>query len=81
MKLLHPCTLYMVYMISRKCYEKLLMHAIIQGTYYILISYPGPYTFSIGDTSELSDYVSGGYAIQCKMPKTLNFVRIILFIY
>ncbi len=39
----------------------------------------GPYTFSIGDTSGLSDYVSGGYAIQCKMPKTLKFVRTNIF--
>ena len=41
---------------------------------YFVIS--GPYTFSIGDTSGLSDYISGGYAVQCKMPKTLDFVRI-----
>ncbi|CAB4016231.1 ubiquitin-like modifier-activating enzyme 1 [Paramuricea clavata] len=41
---------------------------------YFVIS--GPYTFSIGDTSGLSDYVSGGYAVQCKMPKTLNFKSI-----
>ena len=36
----------------------------------------GPYTFSIGDTSGLSNYVSGGYAIQCKIPKTLKFVSV-----
>lgn len=33
----------------------------------------GPYTFSIGDTSNLSDYVRGGYATQVKVPKTVNF--------
>jgi len=33
----------------------------------------GPYTFTIGDTSELSEYVRGGIAIQVKMPKTLTF--------
>lgn len=34
----------------------------------------GPYTFSIGDTSELSPYVRGGIATQVKQPKILNFV-------
>ena len=34
----------------------------------------GPYTFSIGDTSGLSDYVSGGIVTQAKMPKTISFV-------
>ncbi|ORX81993.1 ubiquitin-activating emzyme E1 [Basidiobolus meristosporus CBS 931.73] len=33
----------------------------------------GPYTFSIGDTSGFSDYVSGGVFTQVKMPKILNF--------
>ncbi|GAB6029875.1 E1 ubiquitin-activating protein [Chamberlinius hualienensis] len=33
----------------------------------------GPYTFSIGDTSGLSDYVRGGLATQVKMPKTVEF--------
>lgn len=33
----------------------------------------GPYTFSIGDTSAFSDYVSGGVVIQVKMPKIQNF--------
>jgi len=33
----------------------------------------GPYTFSIGDTSGLSDYVRGGVATQVKTPKTLKF--------
>ena len=34
----------------------------------------GPYTFSIGDTSSFSDYVSGGIVAQVKMPKTIKFV-------
>jgi len=33
----------------------------------------GPYTFSIGDTSDLSDYVRGGIATQVKMPETFQF--------
>ncbi|KJE96221.1 ubiquitin-like modifier-activating enzyme 1 [Capsaspora owczarzaki ATCC 30864] len=33
----------------------------------------GPYTFSIGDTTGLSDYVRGGTATQVKQPKTLAF--------
>jgi len=34
----------------------------------------GPYTFSIGDTSALSDYVRGGIATQTKQPKDISFV-------
>ena len=34
----------------------------------------GPYTFSIGDTSSLTPYKSGGIAIQVKQPKRLKFV-------
>lgn len=33
----------------------------------------GPYTFSIGDTSSLSEYKEGGAATQVKMPKTVKF--------
>ncbi|KAF6030276.1 UBA1 [Bugula neritina] len=33
----------------------------------------GPYTFSIGDTSALSDYVRGGIATQTKQPKDISF--------
>ena len=33
----------------------------------------GNYTFSIGDTSEFSDYIDGGIVTQVKMPKTLAF--------
>jgi len=37
----------------------------------------GPYTFSIGDTSNLSDYVSGGLFHQVKQPKTLSFKSLV----
>ena len=41
--------------------------------------YPsGPYTFSIGDTSGLSDYVRGGIVTQVKMPKVVKFVSILM---
>lgn len=33
----------------------------------------GPYTFTIGDTSSLGAYTTGGYATQVKKPKTLKF--------
>lgn len=33
----------------------------------------GPYTFSIGDTKNLSKYIRGGIVTQVKMPKKLNF--------
>jgi len=36
----------------------------------------GPYTFSIGDTSNLQDYIRGGIATQVKMPKTISFKSI-----
>lgn len=34
----------------------------------------GPYTFSIGDTSDLGNYVRGGLFQQVKMPKQVDFV-------
>lgn len=34
----------------------------------------GPYTFSIGDSQSLTDYIRGGVATQVKMPKAINFV-------
>ncbi|VDB90166.1 unnamed protein product [Peniophora sp. CBMAI 1063] len=37
------------------------------------ITVKGPYTFSIGDTSNLGDYKSGGIFTQVKMPKIINF--------
>lgn len=38
------------------------------------VTVKGPYTFSIGDTSGLSDYISGGLFQQVKMPKQMAFV-------
>lgn len=38
------------------------------------VNVKGPYTFTIGDTSGLSDYVSGGTFTQVKMPKIIEFV-------
>lgn len=37
------------------------------------ITVKGPYTFSIGDTSELSDYTMGGIVAQVKTPTTVSF--------
>ncbi len=34
----------------------------------------GPYTFSVGDTSGMSDYVRGGIVKEVKMPKKVSFV-------
>ena len=33
----------------------------------------GPYTFSIGDTTNFSKYIRGGIVTQVKMPKKLHF--------
>ena len=38
------------------------------------VTVKGPYTFSIGDTSDLGDYKTGGIFTQVKMPKILDFV-------
>lgn len=38
------------------------------------VTVKGPYTFNIGDTSNLSDYKAGGIFTQVKMPKILTFV-------
>lgn len=38
-----------------------------------MIKVLGPYTFSIGDTSSLSDYVRGGVVTHMKMPKKIHF--------
>ncbi|KAI0796755.1 ubiquitin activating enzyme [Abortiporus biennis] len=37
------------------------------------ITVKGPYTFSIGDTSNLSEYKTGGIFTQVKMPKIIQF--------
>lgn len=39
------------------------------------VTVKGPYTFSIGDTTNLSDYKAGGIFTQVKMPKIIEFVR------
>lgn len=38
------------------------------------VTVKGPYTFTIGDTSDLGDYVRGGIFTQVKMPKIIEFV-------
>jgi ubiquitin-activating enzyme E1 len=38
------------------------------------VSVKGPYTFTIGDTSDLDDYTGGGIFTQVKMPKIIDFV-------
>ena len=38
------------------------------------IEVKGPYTFSIGDCSDLSDYTRGGIVTQVKMPTSVHFV-------
>jgi ubiquitin-activating enzyme E1 len=40
------------------------------------VTVKGPYTFTIGDTTGLSQYTSGGIFTQVKMPKMIAFVRI-----
>ncbi|KAI0320611.1 ubiquitin activating enzyme [Amylostereum chailletii] len=37
------------------------------------VAVKGPYTFSIGDTTSLGDYKSGGIFTQVKMPKIMQF--------
>jgi ubiquitin-activating enzyme E1 len=39
------------------------------------VSVKGPYTFTIGDTSNLGGYKAGGVFTQVKMPKIIDFVR------
>ena len=45
------------------------------------ITVKGPYTFSIGDTSGLGDYKTGGIFSQVKMPKLLDFVCSHFYLY
>lgn len=45
----------------------------LNSTKAIRIKKIGNYSFSIGDTSQFSDYIDGGTFTQCKMPKTLSF--------
>jgi ubiquitin-activating enzyme E1 len=52
----------------------------IQGMTELNVSKPfkvlvkGPYTFTIGNTSNFGVYKSGGIFTQVKMPKVINFV-------
>lgn len=39
------------------------------------VAVKGPYTFTIGDTSDLGVYKTGGIFTQVKMPKAIKFVR------
>lgn len=45
----------------------------LNGCKPLKITVKGPYTFSIGDTSQFGDYVSGGIFTQVKMPKIISF--------
>ncbi|XP_040359300.2 ubiquitin-like modifier-activating enzyme 1 isoform X9 [Ixodes scapularis] len=45
----------------------------INGCQPMKVKVLGPYTFSVGDTSNFSDYVRGGVATQVKMPKDIKF--------
>lgn len=40
------------------------------------VTVKGPYTFTIGDTTGLGDYIRGGIFTQVKMPKILEFVSL-----
>ena len=46
------------------------------GILTISLSTLGPYTFSICDTSNLSDYIRGGIVSQVKVPKKISFVSV-----
>lgn len=45
----------------------------LNGCNPIKIKVLGPYTFSIGDTTNYSDYICGGIVTQVKMPKVISF--------
>lgn len=45
----------------------------LNGCQPIKISVTGPYTFSIGDTTNFSDYIRGGIATQVKQKKIMSF--------
>lgn len=42
------------------------------------VAVKGPFTFSIGDTTSFGQYTAGGIFTQVKMPKIIEFVRILL---
>lgn len=45
----------------------------LNGVAPIKIKVLGPYTFSIGDTSQYGTYIRGGIVTQVKMPKSISF--------
>ncbi|XP_050732741.1 ubiquitin-like modifier-activating enzyme 1 isoform X1 [Eriocheir sinensis] len=45
----------------------------LNGCKPIMIKVLGPFTFSIGNTTQFSDYVRGGIVTQVKMPKKVQF--------
>jgi len=45
----------------------------LNGCDPIEIKVPSPYTFTIGDTTKMAAYVSGGVATQVKVPKKIEF--------
>lgn len=45
----------------------------LNGCPPLKITVLGPYTFSIGDTTNMSEYKTGGVVTQVKMPKTISF--------
>ena len=45
----------------------------LNGCEPLEIKVTGPYTFTIGDTSKMGAYKTGGYVKQVKMPKTVSF--------
>lgn len=46
------------------------------GVLTFSLSILGPYTFSICDTSNFSDYIRGGIVSQVKVPKKISFVSV-----
>lgn len=43
-----------------------------------VIVFAGPYTFSIGDTTNFTNYERGGVVSQVKMPKNVQFVSCVI---
>ena len=65
------CILFIhVHVVTCTCFVCLLFIHVIICLFVCL----GPYTFSIGDTRSLGEFKKGGTAIQCKIPRTFNFV-------
>lgn len=48
--------------------------------FLIFLLVVSPFSFSIGDTTELDPYLHGGIAVQVKTPKTFCFVSMFLFL-